>query len=131
MALNSFAPGHEIVKDKKIYRAVGVVDYEYNQQHIVSVKSGSLNIHTKPLFRCNQCGYSTMSLNTETAKCPVCAQEMEKIQVCSPLGFCVDYNIKTSMVLTIGTLQIAISNLIVKIICNHVRLLKISNYEII
>ena len=38
--------------------------------------------------------YSTMSLNTETAKCPVCAQEMEKIQVCSPLGFCVDYNIK-------------------------------------
>ncbi len=38
MALNSFAPGHEIVKDKKIYRAVGVVDYEYNQQHIVSVK---------------------------------------------------------------------------------------------
>ena len=94
MALNSFAPGHEIVKDKKIYRAVGVVDYEYNQQHIVSVKSGSLNIHTKPLFRCNQCGYSTMSLNTETAKCPVCAQEMEKIQVCSPLGFCVDYNIK-------------------------------------
>ena len=28
MALNSFAPGHEIVKDKKVYKSVGVVDYE-------------------------------------------------------------------------------------------------------
>lgn len=27
LALNSFAPGHEIVKDKKVYRAVGVADY--------------------------------------------------------------------------------------------------------
>lgn len=94
MALNSFAPGHEIVKDKKVYRSVGVIDYEYNQQHIVTAKRGCLNIYSKPLFRCNECGYSTLSLNADSAHCPICSAEMEKIKVCSPLGFCVDYDMK-------------------------------------
>ena len=43
MALNSFAPGHEIVKDKKVYRAVGIVDYEYNSSHVIKPKYNSLN----------------------------------------------------------------------------------------
>lgn len=50
MALNSFAPGHEIVKDKKVYRAVGIVDYEYNRfTHIVQPKHNSLNKSRHPL----------------------------------------------------------------------------------
>lgn len=93
MALNSFAPGHEIVKDKKVYRSVGVVEYEYNNKHIVSIKRGALNKFEKPLFRCNQCGYSTMTIDATHADCPICSEEMEKIEVCSPLGFCVDYDI--------------------------------------
>lgn len=91
MALNSFAPGHEIVKDKKVFRAVGIVDYEYNKSnHIVQAKHNSLNTDQRPLHRCNYCGYSTISNNE--GYCPVCGNEMEKIKICSPLGFCVDYN---------------------------------------
>lgn len=94
MAINSFAPGHEIVKDKMIYKAVGVADYRYNSHHKVSLKENCLNIYQKPLFRCKNCGYSTLSLEGEEATCPVCSKPMERVNVCSPLGFCVDYNMK-------------------------------------
>lgn len=93
MALNSFAPGHEIVKDKKVYRAVGIVDYEYNKSnHAVQPKHNSLNKYRHPLHRCKNCGYSTIS--AEEGNCPVCGNQMEEVKICSPLGFCVDYSIK-------------------------------------
>lgn len=93
MALNSFAPGHEIVKDKKVFRAVGIADYEYNKAtHIVQVKHNSLNKYRHPLHRCKNCGYSTIS--DEGGNCPVCGNEMESVKICSPLGFCVDYSVK-------------------------------------
>ena len=93
MALNSFAPGHEIVKDKKVYRAVGIVDYEYNKSnHAVQTKHNSLNKYRHPLHRCKNCGYSTIS--AEEGNCPVCGNQMEEVKICSPLGFCVDYSIK-------------------------------------
>lgn len=92
MALNSFAPGHEIVKDKKVYKAVGVVDYEYNSAHIITPKFGSLNKYKQPLHRCKNCGYSTVNAIDGDKNCPVCGVEMEKVNICSPLGFCVDYS---------------------------------------
>lgn len=92
MALNSFAPGHEIVKDKKIYKAVGIVDYEYDKSHIIKPKHNSMNVYLKPLNRCTICGYSSISYDGDSCKCPVCGNEMQKVKICSPLGFCVDYN---------------------------------------
>lgn len=93
MALNSFAPGHEIVKDKKVYKAIGVVDYEYNKHtHIVQPKFNSLNPYKHPLYRCNYCGYSTINQEEVPGSCPVCEQEMQSAKICSPMGFCVDYN---------------------------------------
>ena len=93
MALNSFAPGHEIVKDKKVFKAVGVVDYEYNKSnHTIQAKYNSLNKYSHLLHRCNNCGYFTIS--DKGGNCPVCGSEMEKVKICSPLGFCVDYDVK-------------------------------------
>ena len=91
MALNSFAPGHEIVKDKKVYKAVGIVEYEYNRSHMVVPKFNVLNKYRKPLHRCLACGYSTISSDDEGVVCPICNGEMETVKICSPLGFCVDY----------------------------------------
>lgn len=90
MALSSFAPGHEIVKDKKVYLAVGVVDYTYQRGEIVP-RRNALNPYQKPLHRCGKCGYSTISSDEGVNLCPVCGAPMEEISVCSPLGFCVDY----------------------------------------
>lgn len=93
MALNSFAPGHEIVKDKKVYKAVGIVDYKYSSSHLPVPKNNSLNKYKQPLFRCSSCGYSTI-LENDRGLCPVCTNAMEKVSICSPLGFCVDYSIE-------------------------------------
>lgn len=92
MALNSFAPGHEIVKDKKVYKAVGVVEYEYNNSHIVTPKFNSRNKLPRPLCRCKSCGFSTISSEEALTSCPVCGEDMETVKICSPLGFCVDYD---------------------------------------
>lgn len=95
MAINSFAPGHEIVKDKKVYKSIGVVEYEYNKlNHTVRAKHNSLNVYNQPLCRCHNCGYSTI-VDTEPQEiCPVCGNDMEKVKICSPLGFFVDYEKK-------------------------------------
>lgn len=92
MAINSFAPGHEIVKDKKVYKSIGVVDYEYNKlNHTVKPKYQSLNVYNQPLCRCHTCGYSTIVDINPQDNCPVCGNEMEHVKICSPLGFCIDY----------------------------------------
>ena len=92
MAISTFTPGHEIVKDKKVYLAVGIVDYKYDITHTVVPKSNALNVYPKPLYRCALCGYSTISSDKmESNSCPVCSEEMQEINICSPLGFCVDY----------------------------------------
>lgn len=92
MAINSFAPGHEIVKDKKVYKSIGVVDYEYNKlNHTVRPKYKSLNVYNQPLCRCHNCGYSTIVDTNPQNDCPVCGYEMEHVKICSPLGFFIDY----------------------------------------
>ena len=92
MAISTFTPGHEIVKDKKVYLAVGIVDYQYDKTHKVVPKHNSLNRYPKPLNRCAFCGYSTISTGQSGNICPVCGEEMDEVKICSPLGFCVDYN---------------------------------------
>lgn len=95
MAINSFAPGHEIVKDKKVYKSIGVVEYEYNKlNHTVRPKYNSLNVYNQPLCRCHNCGYSTIVDTEPQDSCPVCGNEMEKVKICSPLGFFVNYEKK-------------------------------------
>ena len=91
MALSSFAPGHEIVKDKRVYRAVGVVDYTYSRGEVIP-RQNSLNPYPKPLHRCAKCGYSSISTAEGENLCPVCGEPMDEVAICSPLGFCVDYN---------------------------------------
>lgn len=92
MALSSFTPGHEIVLDKKVYRAVGIVDYTYPKGSIKpETKDNSHNPYKKPLHRCASCGYSTVNSCADESICPVCGEPMEEISICSPLGYCVDY----------------------------------------
>lgn len=89
IAIASFAPGCEIVKDKLVYKAVGVADYEYDKTKKVRIKSSSLGKIHNQLRKCKNCGFSTITQDIDI--CPVCSNNLDKIDACSPLGFCVDY----------------------------------------
>ena len=95
MAISTFAPGNEIVKDKKVYRAVGVTAYTYNRGALTARGYKALNRLPNPLSRCSACGYSTIKeARIEGLACPVCGTDMTQTNVCSPLGFCVDYKVR-------------------------------------
>lgn len=89
IAIASFAPGCEIVKDKLVYKAVGIVDYEYDKTKKVKIKNSSLGKIQNQLRKCKNCNFSTITQDIDT--CPVCSNGLDKIDACSPLGFCVDY----------------------------------------
>jgi ATP-dependent helicase YprA (DUF1998 family) len=89
IAISSFAPGSEIVKDKELLKAVGFVNYEKNFGEIKE-KSG-LNELQKNAQICKVCGFTTLSEDIKI--CPYCdSTEIKSVKVCSPLGFCTDYN---------------------------------------
>lgn len=91
MAISSFAPGSEIVKDKELLKAVGFVHYEREFGKDAVEKDG-LNELDKKLQFCNNCSYTTLS-KQEIITCPYCElQEVSVINASSPLGFCTDYD---------------------------------------
>ncbi|MBF0649270.1 MAG: DEAD/DEAH box helicase [Prevotella sp.] len=92
IAIASFAPGCEIVKDKLVYKAVGVVDYESDKTGKVRVKNRSLSVIRNKLHKCNNCGFSSVTQDLDI--CPICSNCLDKIDACSPLGFCIDYTEK-------------------------------------
>jgi DEAD/DEAH box helicase domain-containing protein len=89
LAISTFAPGSEIVKDKKILKSVGVVHYVYYNR-TVTERDGR-NVLGTPVISCKGCGYTTIK-EENNMKCPICGQNLEKVKACSPLGFCVDYD---------------------------------------
>ncbi len=87
IAISSFAPGSEIVKDKKVFTSVGFVNYEASHGRIAE-KDG--RNETREVQSCKNCGYTTSAENYKN--CPICGEQMISIPTCSPLGFCVDYD---------------------------------------
>lgn len=89
IAISSFAPGSEIVKDKQVFKSVGFIHYGMKNGNILE-KDG-LNRLEKKMQICQTCGYTSMS-SEPLLECPVCNNiSINKINVCSPLGFCIDY----------------------------------------
>lgn len=89
IAISSFAPGSEIVKDKKVLTSVGFVTYE---KYFGEVKERSgLNQLEKDVQVCEMCGFTTVT-DKQYLDCPHCKEHsIKKVRACSPLGFCVDY----------------------------------------
>ncbi|MFA7229641.1 MAG: DEAD/DEAH box helicase [Victivallaceae bacterium] len=87
-AINSFAPGSQIVKDKFLYTITGLVDWRRDQAQIVA-KDGRGYIRN--IFSC-KCGYIVpLTERHEKYKCPVCSDESHgTITTFTPLGFSVN-----------------------------------------
>lgn len=89
IAISTFAPGCEIVKDKELLTSVGFVSYKY-ENRVVTEKEG-LNELSNEVSVCKGCGFTTLN-NDINSKCPECEQdEIIKVKACSPLGYCIDF----------------------------------------
>ena len=88
IAISSFAPGCEIVKDKRVLTSVGFVSYDIRYGG-VDEKEG-LNALEKEVWMCAQCGFTTVS-EQDDFFCSICGGSIRRVKACSPLGFCTDY----------------------------------------
>lgn len=89
IAISAFAPGCEIVKDKKVLKSVGFVTYK-SINGSKPIEFEGLNQLDQELFICKDCNSTSISgdLKCECSK----GDNIDRYKVCSPLGFCVDYD---------------------------------------
>jgi DEAD/DEAH box helicase domain-containing protein len=88
IAISEFAPGSEIIKDKKVLTPVGVVHYR-SVNHRIEELDGR-GVLADGISRCVNCNTVFLDLS-DTDKCTICNNDLQKILACAPLGFCVDY----------------------------------------
>ncbi|MDR2942710.1 MAG: DEAD/DEAH box helicase [Treponema sp.] len=97
LALATFSPGSEIVKDKKIYTSVGFIDFTRKNGRIESI-DGLNKYENKILYQCPECWYTAVLDNTNFSKCPICGHTFEEDKgeicsdICSPKGYCVNFS---------------------------------------
>lgn len=95
LALATFSPGSEIVKDKKIYTSVGFIDFTRKNGRIESI-DGLSKYENKILYQCPECWYTAVLDNTNLLECPICRHAFEKGEICSdicsPKGYCVNFS---------------------------------------
>ena len=95
MALTSFTPGCEIIKDKKVLTAIGFVDYSPIKDKNGNFKADDgLDIFTgRKLLLCKNCSYTAVKNNSEKNTCPICGQEITPIpDIASPRGYRTEYD---------------------------------------
>lgn len=91
MALTSFTPGCEIVKDKKVLKSIGFVTYipVRGQPKMVN---GLHEFTDKKLLSCKNCSYLALEDKNAEDKCPICKCQINPIEnVASPLGYRTEY----------------------------------------
>lgn len=92
IAISAFAPGSEIVKDKKVLKSVGVVNYKFKYGAVQEVDGRNVIEHG--IKKCPKCATILYNDNDPTSTiCKVCGEIMNQYNACSPTGFCVEYDI--------------------------------------
>ena len=98
IALTTFVPGCEVVKDKRILRSIGFVHYVGNGVPDVQT-CGLAEMRGCFIALCdnNKCGNSTIITNQDRQmRCPNCGGRMnvhsDNVTIASPLGYRVDYS---------------------------------------
>ena len=102
IALNTFTPGSEIVKDKRVYKSDGFADFEINPQTGKPVPvQNPIPLIDGELYQCQNCGFTAINPQNSYNECPICQSKKEFksfTNIRSPRGyFCsqydgVDYN---------------------------------------
>lgn len=99
LALTSFTPGCEIVKDKKILKSIGFIDYEPNPKGSgLLPNEGITRFNDKRISICPVCKYTYLydqdGSSPIITTCPICRNNLEEkkdISVVSPKGYRTSY----------------------------------------
>lgn len=95
LAIAEFAPGSEVIKDKSILVPVGFVHYVPISGRRRPDEADGRGVLPDGLHKCINPDCNTIyGKIQEGIPCKVCGGELEKINACSPLGFCLEYGVK-------------------------------------
>lgn len=84
MAISSFAPGAEVLRDKKLHLCIGFAAWEFQGNTAVSVNPlGS----SKLIVRCQNCDATRTVDGSESLSCNVCHDEVKPFNLYQPRGF--------------------------------------------
>ena len=83
MAVSSFAPGAEVLKDKKVHTCCGFVAWEFAGRNVMA---GDPLGRPLTVVRCRQCGVVQLERGAD-APCPACQSPVEAFQMYQPRGF--------------------------------------------
>lgn len=86
MAISSFAPGAEVVKDGLIHRVAGFAAYLPRGNAVDPVDPLG---NAYPVGRCPRCGRTELGA---ALRCAACHESLQQIKVYEPRGFRTDYN---------------------------------------
>lgn len=87
LAVSAFAPGGQVVKDKRLHTAVGFVAYEVKGQKAVAVQDPLGP--AVPTSVCDNCGDVVLQATAET--CRTCGDAVRSFSLHQPLGFRTTY----------------------------------------
>lgn len=97
MAMQTFTPGAEIIKDKKVLQSIGFVGYKPQKGSKEPVETCGLKFYEKnKVIFCKTCGFSSF-VSTDDSKtcCPICSSTFEEYtNVATPEGFRTDFQSK-------------------------------------
>lgn len=97
MAMQTFTPGAEIIKDKKVLQSIGFVGYKPQKGSKDPVETCGLKFYenSKIVF-CKTCGFSAfVSIGYDKTCCTICNSTLEEYKnVATPEGFRTDFNSK-------------------------------------
>ncbi|MEV4826807.1 DEAD/DEAH box helicase [Micromonospora sp. NPDC049257] len=86
MAVASFVPGAEVVRDGEIHTAVGFAAYEVKGRRVLPIDPLGKPID---ITKCQNCGRT--SVGVDTGQCQACQEELTTFVMFQPLGFRTDY----------------------------------------
>ena len=90
IAVSNFAPGSEVIKDKRKHTVIGFGHWIPKGRGVESVPDPLGARHV--LFRCQSCGAVQEHQELESELCTVCDSPTDSIVMYEPLGFVTDFN---------------------------------------
>lgn len=97
MAMQTFTPGAEVIKDKKVLQSIGFIGYKPQKGSPNPQETSGLNFYKdSKVVYCKTCGYSSfVDSKYDKTCCPICNSTFDEYtNVATPEGFRTDFQSK-------------------------------------